>query len=142
MLIEKIIKNEVDTISFIKEYVLPLLKKETILLLDGNLGSGKTFFTNILINMIFKLENRSEENITSPTFNLVKTYTTNNFDIYHFDLYRLKKTEELYELDLNSAFSNVSIIEWPEIITDILPYKPIKLKIELINDYRKYILDV
>ena len=124
----------------IEKYVLPILKKETILLLKGTLGSGKTFFTDILLNMIFKFEGRANENITSPTFNLVKIYNTNNFDIHHFDLYRLKNVEELYELDLNSAFSNVSIIEWSDIIKDILPYNPIELNISFEKDYRIYTL--
>ena len=116
MVIEEIIKNESDTRLFIEKHVLPILKKQTILLLNGTLGSGKTFFTNILVNLILESENRPQENVTSPTFNIVKIYNTKNFDIYHFDLYRIKNVEELYELDINDAFENISIIEWSEII--------------------------
>ena len=140
MIIKEIIRNKEDTVYFIKKYILPVIKKETILLLNGTLGSGKTFFTNVLLNMIFEFEGRATENITSPTFNLVKIYNTNNFDIHHFDLYRLKNVEELYEFDLNEAFSNVSIIEWSDIIKDMLPYSPIELSISFEQDYRIYTL--
>lgn len=140
MIIKEIIKNKEDTVYFIKKYILPIIKKETILLLNGTLGSGKTFFTNVLLNIIFESEGRKKENITSPTFNLVKIYNTNNFDIHHFDLYRLKNVEELYEFDLNGAFSNVSIIEWPDIIKNMLPYNPIELNINFEKDYRIYTL--
>ena len=138
MVIEEIIKNESDTRLFIEKHVLPILKKQTILLLNGTLGSGKTFFTNILVNLILKSENRPQENVTSPTFNIVKIYNTKNFDIYHFDLYRIKNVEELYELDINDAFENVSIIEWSEIIENILPYEPIRLDIKIKDTERIY----
>lgn len=138
MVIEEIIKNEGDTRLFIEKHVLPMLKKQTILLLNGTLGSGKTFFTNILVNLILKSENKPQENVTSPTFNIVKIYNTKNFDIYHFDLYRIKNVEELYELDINDAFENVSIIEWSEIIENILPYEPIRLDIKIKDTERIY----
>lgn len=138
MVIEEIIKNEGDTKLFIEKHVLPVLKKQTILLLNGTLGSGKTFFTNILVNLILKSENKPQENVTSPTFNIVKIYNTKNFDIYHFDLYRIKNVEELYELDINDAFENVSIIEWSEIIENILPYEPIRLDIKIKGTERIY----
>lgn len=138
MVIEEIIKNEGDTRLFIEKHVLPMLKKQTILLLNGTLGSGKTFFTNVLVNLILKSENKPQENVTSPTFNIVKIYNTKNFDIYHFDLYRIKNVEELYELDINDAFENVSIIEWSEIIENILPYEPIRLDIKIKGTERIY----
>lgn len=138
MVIEEIIKNGGDTRLFIEKHVLPILKKQTILLLNGTLGSGKTFFTNVLVNLILKSENKPQENVTSPTFNIVKIYNTKNFDIYHFDLYRIKNVEELYELDINNAFENVSIIEWSEIIENILPYEPIRLDIKIKDTERIY----
>lgn len=125
-----IINSEEET-KQLAEKISFLVKKQTIILLKGNLGVGKTFFTNCLINAILKRENRKEELVKSPTFNLVKTYTTDNFEIYHFDLYRIKTQNELFELDLENAFNNVSIIEWPEIIENLLPYKTIDINFEL-----------
>lgn len=130
-----VLNSEQDTIK-LAETIAKDVKKNTIILLYGGLGVGKTFFTNAFINYFNKIENRKVEDITSPTFNIVKTYKTNNFDIFHFDLYRIKDVEELYELDIEDAFNNVAIIEWPEIIENILPYKTISMFFSLENNVR------
>ena len=130
-----VLNSEQDTIK-LAETIAKDVKKNTIILLYGGLGVGKTFFTNVFINYFNKIENRKVEDITSPTFNIFKTYKTNNFDIFHFDLYRIKDVEELYELDIEDAFNNVAIIEWPEIIENILPYKTISMFFSLENNVR------
>ena len=117
---EYLIKNKNEMIEF-AEKLAKQTKKGNIILLNGDLGSGKTFFSNAFINYFNKNENRDVEQITSPTFNIVKTYKTNNFTIYHFDLYRIKDIEEVYELDVEDAFENVSLIEWPDVVRDFLP---------------------
>lgn len=117
---EYLIKSKDEMIGF-AENMAKQIKCGNIILLNGDLGSGKTFFSNAFINYFNKIENREIEQITSPTFNIVKTYKTNNFMIYHFDLYRIKNIEEVYELDIEDAFENVSLIEWPDIVKDVLP---------------------
>ncbi len=142
MLKEYILKNKQDTKNLAEALALQI-KKGDILLLNGNLGVGKTFFVNCFVNYFYKNQNKEEIIVTSPTFNIVKTYQTSDFLIYHFDLYRIKEVEELYELDLENAFENVSLIEWPEIIYDLLPHKTIKLNFEFISDnLRKVIVDL
>ena len=72
-----------------------------------------------------------DEEVPSPTFTLLQTYEAENFDIFHFDLYRLKKPEEVFELGIEDAFyEGVSMIEWPEKMGNILPLDKI-LKIEI-----------
>ena len=117
---EYLIRSQDEMIEF-AENMAKQTKKGDIILLNGDLGSGKTFFSNAFINYFNKIENREIEQITSPTFNIVKTYKTNNFTIYHFDLYRIKDIEEVYELDVEDAFENVSLIEWPDVVRDVLP---------------------
>lgn len=117
---EYLIKSKNEMIEF-AENMAKQTKRGNIILLNGDLGSGKTFFSNAFINYFNKIENREIEQITSPTFNIVKTYKTNNFTIYHFDLYRIKDIEEVYELDVEDAFENVSLIEWPDVVRDFLP---------------------
>ena len=117
---EYLIRSKDEMIEF-AENIAKQTKKGDIILLNGDLGSGKTFFSNAFINYFNKIENRDVEQITSPTFNIVKTYKTNNFTIYHFDLYRIKNIEEVYELDVEDAFENVSLIEWPDVVRDVLP---------------------
>lgn len=133
--------SEDDTIKIAQD-IASKIKKGDIITLSGDLGSGKTFFTNAFINYLLLQDKMKPVNIVSPTFNIVKTYETNKFTIYHFDLYRLKHQEELYELDLDTAFQNVSLIEWPEIINNILPEKNIiKIRIEISENFREFIVE-
>lgn len=135
---EYLIRSKDEMVEF-AENIAKQTKKGDIILLNGDLGSGKTFFSNAFINYFNKIENRDVEQITSPTFNIVKTYKTNNFTIYHFDLYRIKDIEEVYELDIEDAFENVSLIEWPDVVRNILPQSGvIDVSIEVVGgDSRK-----
>lgn len=134
-MVKYIVKNKEDT-KKIAEKIASKVVKGTVITLNGNLGAGKTFFAECFINYFNKIEGRAEENVVSPTFNIVKIYNSNNFNIYHFDLYRLKNKEEIFELDIEDAFENVSIVEWPELIKDLLPNNVINIVIELIDNYR------
>ena len=91
--------------------ILPELK-HPILLLNGNLGAGKTTFTQYLMKQL----GRTDE-VSSPTYALVNEYDTPKGNVYHFDLYRLKNIGEVYDMGieeyLDSAY--LCIIEWPEI---------------------------
>lgn len=138
---EVIANTEEGTRNFIAS-IINDIKRGTIILLRGDLGVGKTFFTQILINSLLEKENKKNIPITSPTFNIVKTYELEKFIIYHFDLYRIKHEEELFELDLENAFENVSIIEWPEIAENILPYKTFDIDIKVVDNIRKYIVKI
>ena len=109
-----------------------LLKKGDIIALYGTLGVGKTAFARFVIqNLCHKAED-----VPSPTFTLLQTYETSAFDIYHFDLYRLKKADEVFELGIEDAFyDGVSLIEWPDKMGHILPIKKmLKIDISVEND--------
>ncbi|WPX97330.1 tRNA (adenosine(37)-N6)-threonylcarbamoyltransferase complex ATPase subunit type 1 TsaE [Candidatus Bandiella euplotis] len=100
------------------------LKKGSVVLLHGELGSGKTTFVKFLIGHL----GGNWDDVTSPTFNLVHQYKTARFDVWHFDLYRLKSKEELYNLGVDDALENgISILEWGEIAESLL--QPIHTKI-------------
>lgn len=130
---EYIVNNLEETKKLAKQIANTLFPGQVVTLV-GTLGAGKTFFTGCLINSILKKYNLNEENIVSPTFNIVKEYQTPDFSIYHFDLYRLKNKNELYELDIENAFENgISIIEWPEIAYDIIYNVAIEIKIDIIG---------
>jgi tRNA threonylcarbamoyl adenosine modification protein YjeE len=88
------------------------LKPGALLLLRGTLGSGKTVFARSLIRT---LTGDASLEVPSPTFTLVQTYDSAKGPIYHFDLYRLKSSEEIYELGWEEALSEgIVIVEWPE----------------------------
>ena len=96
------------------------LKIGNIICLFGELGSGKTTFARYLINSIYKKNNQKNPGIIkSPSFPILLTYELNNFEIYHYDLYRISKSNELIELNIFEELNNsITLIEWPEIIVD------------------------
>ena len=114
-----------DTIKFAKDFASNVIAG-TPILLYGTLGCGKTFFTSHLIKSITK----SDTEVPSPTFSIVQNYNSDIGEISHYDLYRIKDADELYELDIDNALeNNITIIEWPEIIEDYIKenFKPICL---------------
>ncbi len=93
-------------------------KPSDIVLLQGELGTGKTTFARMLINALcHKMKIIPPTSIKSPTFPIMISYDLKEYELYHYDLYRLKKNKELQELDIFENFrNNISIIEWPEIL--------------------------
>ncbi len=115
-------KNENSTITLAYN-LAKNLKNGDIIVLSGDLGSGKTKFTQGILKY-FGLENE----ISSPTFTIVNEYHKNNTNIYHFDVYRLSDSDEFYAIGGEEYFNNgICIIEWGEIIEDILPNDYIKI---------------
>lgn len=96
--------------------ILPELKYN-ILLLKGNLGAGKTTFSQFLLKNL-----GSEDEVNSPTYSIVNEYSSPKGKIYHFDLYRLKNIEEVYDIGIEEYLDNafLCIIEWPEVYEDEL----------------------
>ena len=109
------------------------LKPKDIIYLYGEMGVGKTTFIRYLINQFQKLNKLEITEVTSPTFNLLNEYQINDFKINHYDLFRLKSTEEIENLDLFEDNKNtITLVEWPQIIKE----KPKNL-IELVFEYGK-----
>ena len=132
---DKIItKSEKDTINFAKKLASKLHKGD-IIVLTGELGSGKTKFTQGFLEY-FGLENE----ISSPTFTIVNEYNApNNLNIYHFDVYRLSDIDEFYAIGGEEYFENgICIIEWGEIIKDALPKDYIHITFEKSDDDENY----
>ena len=104
------------------ENVSLYLKKGDIICLSGDLGSGKTTFSRNLINSIYQNQNKESPNIIkSPSFPILLTYELNNFEIYHYDLYRVSKSSELIHLNIFEELDNsITLVEWPENIFKLL----------------------
>ena len=87
--------------------------------LQGPLGSGKTSFARSFIRAL----GRGDEEVPSPTFTLVETYAfPGRPPVWHFDLYRLERADDVYELGIEDAFADgIALIEWPERIASLLP---------------------
>ena len=111
-------------------YLASNISKGDIITLTGDLGAGKTQFTNFLINHL----SDNKVNVTSPTFNILQIYKLNNIDIYHYDLYRIEKKQDLLQLGLEEMLPlGVSIIEWPELASYLLPKNTIDITIMFDN---------
>lgn len=127
------------TISTIEEWqevirqILPQLK-HPILLLKGNLGVGKTSFTQFLLKAL-----GSTDEVSSPTYAIVNEYTCPKGNIYHFDLYRMKSADEVFDIGIEEYLETgfLSIIEWPEIYeTELEGLHYHEMKIENIDGER------
>ena len=105
--------------------------------LYGEMGVGKTTFIKYLVNGFQKKNKLKQTEITSPTFNLLNEYQINQIKINHYDLFRLKSTKELKNLDLFADSINaITVIEWPQIIK-VKPKNLIEFTFEYEDNYKK-----
>lgn len=101
--------SSADDTRGVAEAIAPLLRAGDVVSLAGEMGAGKTFFVQGLARAL-----GISEPVTSPTFNLVHTYTGAKFPLHHADLYRLERTGELADLGLDelAALGGVVVVEW------------------------------
>lgn len=118
------------------------IKPGSIVTLSGDMGVGKTVFAQG-----FAKGMGINEPINSPTFTIVQVYDEGKMPLYHFDVYRIADSEEMYEIGYEEYFygEGVCLIEWAELINDILPENIIRIKIEKSLekgiDYRKITIE-
>ena len=104
---ENILNLDLEGLKKFCQEVSLYLKKGDIICLSGDLGSGKTTFSRYLINSIYKNQNKEPPYvIKSPSFPILLTYELNNFEIYHYDLYRVSKSSELDHLNIFEELNN------------------------------------
>ncbi|MBA4739428.1 MAG: tRNA (adenosine(37)-N6)-threonylcarbamoyltransferase complex ATPase subunit type 1 TsaE [Flavobacteriaceae bacterium] len=130
------LKYTLDTIHVVSDHIKDLINNYTIFLFNGDMGSGKT----TLIKQIVK-DIGISENVKSPTFSLVNEYIENDLIIFHFDLYRINKENELdsigfYEY-LNSG--KLCFIEWPDIAIQNIYKDYVLIKISITSDSEREI---
>lgn len=132
-MIRFISKCEQDTIEFASKFASKL-EKNDIVLLSGELGSGKTKFVQGVLKY-FGLENE----ISSPTFTIVNEYNSKKVNIYHFDVYRLADVDEFYAMGGEEYFTQgICLIEWGEMIESILPPDYIKITFKKNDENEEY----
>ena len=126
---EKKIIREEET-KTLAEYFAEETKSGPIIVINGELGAGKTFFVKCAVS-VWGIVNAS-----SPSFAIVNIYYGER-KIYHFDFYRLKNKEELFEIGFNDYINDpdaITFIEWGNLIPDVLPKSRIEINIEMPED--------
>lgn len=129
---EFICAGEKDTIA-LGQSLADLAQRGDTFALFGTLGMGKSVLARAFVQ---KLTQADE--VPSPTFTLVQSYEASYFEIYHFDLYRIKSPEEIFELGMEEAlYEGVCLIEWPEKMGGYLPANALKINIVPFGSGRK-----
>lgn len=106
-----------------------------VICLNGDLGSGKTVFAKGFASAL-----GIDEVITSPTFNIVKEYTSGKVPLFHMDVYRLDETD--VEIDFSEYFvkKGVTIIEWSDMIKDLLPEERLEINFRIIGEDTRLVI--
>ena len=111
--------------------------------LYGEMGVGKTTFVKYFINKFQINEQLKLTEVTSPTFNLLNEYETNNFVIKHFDLFRIKKSSEIKELDIFEKNENIiTLVEWPQLLKNNNKVKSMDLLFTYENELKNRTVEI
>lgn len=115
--------QEVDALA---DALASYAKEDTFIALIGDLGTGKTHFTQRFAKSL-----GVKENLKSPTFNYVLGYESGRLPLYHFDVYRLTEAEELYEVGYEDYLreNGIILMEWANIVESELPEEYIRLEL-------------
>ena len=125
---------EIDSLEGLKEVaeaVIDALNGRNVVAFCGSMGAGKTTLISAIMEHL-----GSTDTVTSPTFALVNQYSTAEGDaVYHFDFYRINRIEEVYDMGYEEYFYNgdLCLIEWPELIEDLLPEDAMVVRIEVLS---------
>ena len=122
------ITNEAETASLASDFMLSCKKGDRVVL-NGDLGAGKTFFIKAALTSI------GITNVNSPSFAIVNEYH-NKFHICHFDFFRLKSSLELFDIgwqDYVNDDDSIMFIEWGNRLPSVLPHQRIEISIGILN---------
>ncbi len=120
-------KNQIDSEEFAKK-VAATIKEGDVIALNGGLGTGKTTLSKFICKAL-----GVSERVTSPTFTIVQEYRSGRLPVFHFDVYRMSSSEELEDIGYEEYFfgGGVSIVEWAEIVEEVLPSNTKTILIEM-----------
>jgi tRNA threonylcarbamoyladenosine biosynthesis protein TsaE len=122
----------------VAEEILSSCENERIFAFYGNLGAGKTTLIKRFCSLL-----GVEEAVSSPTFNLVNVYEGEEYEIYHFDFYRIKDEMEALGIGAQEYFDSgeYCLIEWPERIPNLLPEEAVTIQIEILDSSRNILVN-
>ena len=136
------ITSEKLTKELAKEFT-KYLKGGEFVFLYGEMGVGKTTFVKYFINEYQKINNLTQTEITSPTFSLLNEYQVKDIRIKHYDLFRINRKEDINNLDIFEKDNKlITLIEWPQLLTDTQNIKTIDLTFNYLNDLNDRSVDI
>jgi len=126
---ETLIARSTNDLPTIALKILECIREERIFVFKGPMGAGKTTLIKAFCDVLEVVDG-----VTSPTFSLVNEYSRDGGgSVYHFDFYRIKKIEEVYDIGYEEYFysNEYCFIEWPEMIRELLPESYVYVNIEV-----------
>ena len=129
--------SSIRELGKIADKIKKILSPGDVVFLYGEIGVGKTTFARLLINGFENEKKLKKSEILSPTFNIVFEYEIKEFTIKHFDLYRLKNSNDIKNIGLSENLEqSITLIEWPELIIN-KPENRLDLFFEYAEDYNE-----
>ena len=130
----KIITKTPQELAYLGGRMAQLLQPGDFLALDGDLGAGKTLFTQGLAQGL-----EVAEEISSPTFTIIHEYESGGLPLYHMDVYRIKHPEEMYDLGYEEYFygNGITVVEWAQLIAELLPEEYLGIEIAIAPEGRE-----
>ena len=132
---KEITANSLEDLERVAEEVISSLDGRTVVAFCGAMGAGKTTLISAIMEYL-----GSTDSVTSPTFALVNQYNTRGGEaVYHFDFYRINRIEEVFDMGYEEYFysGNLCLIEWPELIEDLLPEDAMVVRIEVLSPTKR-----
>ena len=126
--------SELETIELAQNFESEKFEN-MVICLDGDLGSGKTVFTKGIANGL-----GIDENITSPTFTIIKEYTSGEMLLYHMDVYRLDGKVEGIGIEEYYNKNGIVIIEWAKTIRDYLPEERLEIVFKVVDENKRLLI--
>ena len=129
--------SSIRELGKIADKIKKILSPGDVVFLYGEIGVGKTTFARLLINSFENEKKLKKSEVLSPTFNIVFEYEIKEFTIKHFDLYRLKNSNDIKNVGLSENLEqSITLIEWPELIIN-KPENRLDLFFEYAEDYNE-----
>ena len=137
---KEIVVDSLDGLKDVAESIISSLDERSVVAFCGPMGAGKTTLISAIMEYL-----GSADTVTSPTFALVNQYATAESEtVYHFDFYRINRLEEAFDMGYEEYFysGDLCLIEWPELIEDLLPEDAMVVRIEVLSPTeRRFIID-
>ncbi|PRY20710.1 tRNA threonylcarbamoyladenosine biosynthesis protein TsaE [Aliiruegeria haliotis] len=123
---------DADATATLGRDLAQLLVAGDTVLLSGSIGAGKSHLARAIIQERMALDRRPVEDVPSPTYTLVQTYSLTGVEIWHADLYRLTMPDEAFELGLDTAFEDaICLIEWPDRLGSDCPADALSIHLDV-----------